>query len=287
MSEARTTGLSRDEASTLAYQEIKPYVTALALQERIDGQLRFIGSGTFVKWGNNYGILTAEHVVNNPDVASLSINTDWSSEQILLVILDNHANQFGFDCKVLRVLTTGQRLSAEQGPDLAVIVLPPGDHLHTLLSKRSFWPLDVNSENNLAAAMASTPWMAIVGHPDEEVRSVDPQPGFREQTFSGGIVGHTEQRHYYRNEPYDYLEVLSQYAEGSVAPLSLQGVSGGSLWRVHFGPENGSPDTFSFHGVTLAGVPFYQIPYNETPGHWIARCHGPRSIYLELPNHLI
>src|SRR5271156_6736956 len=78
-----------DSLTDPAFHAIKQHVTALGIENRVTKSLIPIGSGTFVRWRDHFGVLTAEHVVNDPEDPQFKLDTSETSEQILrLTIVD-------------------------------------------------------------------------------------------------------------------------------------------------------------------------------------------------------
>jgi hypothetical protein len=242
-----------------------------------------VGSGTFVRWNDRFGILTAEHVPSYPPDARKRLNTSWQSHQRLRIMLDDRPSDFGFEARALQVVRVADRLSDEYGPDAAIIVLPPCDQLATLQRRKSFWNLTNNQAANMAGALDERGCIAIAGHPAEDVDTeAGPRGGFSDVTFAPGLVGFTGQTAYFDREGFDYIEVGSQRDDRNEAPFSYHGVSGGSLWRIPIMRRSGDPDTAVFfpNQLFLIGVPFFEI--EEAPGRIRVRGHGPRTIYERL-----
>ena len=82
------------------------------------------GTGTLVQIDNWLGILTAEHVTNDPDDPKLSLNWTGYPERFLRTVLGPFAHDLSISTNALRLIMT-ERTSKEYGPDLAFIVLPP------------------------------------------------------------------------------------------------------------------------------------------------------------------
>jgi len=242
---------------------------------------KLVGSGTLVSWQNKYGILTADHVPRFPKDRDFKLDTSWGSTQRLRLSFDDRPNVFGFEARTLQVHTLGEPVEKGFGPDIAVILLPEVPELATLRARRTFWNLTNQTEQKLASALDQMGCMAIGGHPDEDVEDVGPLGGFREATFSPGIVGFTGQIGCFERDGFDYLEVDSKRTDKTRAPASYKGVSGGSLWRVPILRKAKVDNSKVQPGkLTLAGVPFYEFP--EEDGRIRIRAHGPKTIYGKL-----
>jgi hypothetical protein len=85
-----------------------------------------VGSGTFVTWKDQFGILTAHHVPHNPPLASLRFDFSAGSDQRLGVALAEHAHCFEFQMRNLSLVDIAVPVDTAddgRGPDLAVIKL--------------------------------------------------------------------------------------------------------------------------------------------------------------------
>jgi hypothetical protein len=276
-----------------AYRTIRPHVTALAIDSTENGELLPIGSGTFIQWDNNFGILTADHVVKISGPRRL--NTA-SPVQRLQIVLDDRPSSFGVESRYLEIISLGDQHWPGEGPDLAVIKLPTSSQLGTIQAKKSFWNLTNHREDKLARACDSRGCMAIAGHPGEDMHDEIPRNGFDQLIISEGLIGITQRDRYFEIRDievsarpvttYDYLEVLSIRDEQNRAPRSYEGVSGGSLWQIPIVRRADEDNSKIRPGqITLAGVPFYQFRVGPE-GHNRVRGHGPQSIYGRLVDAL-
>jgi len=268
-----------DSLTDPAFHTIKQHVTALGIENRVTKSLTPIGSGTFVRWGDHFGVLTAEHVVNDPEDPQFKLDTSETSEQILRLTIVDTPHELGFDTRGLKVFNLGPRINDEDGPDIAIIELPNSSALKTIAAIKSFWNLTHRTEERMHRALDPIGCVFIAGHLAEDLRTHDDVPGFTDVLFAPGIIGLTGQDGYFTKGNLDYLEVASEQDGNNQAPTSWRGVSGGSLWRLPVART--AEGAWSVGEVTLAGVPFIE-EYMKNPGHRRVCGHGPLTIYREL-----
>lgn len=258
--------------------QIERFSTAIILNDQ------FLGSGTFISWDENFGILTAEHVTNNPTSSSLRFRFSGNSDQMMNLTVVSYGHNLKFDVRFLKSITLGPRLSEEYGPDMSVIVLPESPQLSAIRAKKSFWPLTIRTEQKLELALLNKGVTVIAGHPVEEQVVTK---GQRPMTFSRsvpGLAGRTIQRDYVERDGFDYVEVSSDKGPGSQPPVSFGGVSGGGLWRVRL-ERNRQADNSKIRPVPyLLGVMFWQS--SDDNGYRTLRAHGPKTIYQSLLSKL-
>jgi hypothetical protein len=281
-----------DSFTEPVFQAVKCYAVGLGIEippppgQTENDVCEIIGSGTLISWNQHFGILTAEHVTSFPPDPRLRLDTSWTSNQRLRLLLDDRVSTFGFEARALRIHTLGKSVERGFGPDLAVIQLPLVSELATLQAKRSFWSLTHESSAKLAKALDPLGCMVIAGHPGEDQTNVGSRGGFQEVTLAPGLVGFTGQQAYLEHGGFDYIEVASLRDATNQAPNSYAGISGGSLWRIPIMRKPKDNNSQVYPGpLTLAGVPNYE--FIEGPGKVRVRAHGPKSIYECLLTKLI
>lgn len=265
-----------DSFLTSAQQAIKNFVVGFVFKGA------FIGSGTLITWGRHHGILTAEHVTNNPESAKLRVSFSSSNTDELQLMVADFPHYLGFEVRYLQNFTLGKRTSERFGPDLSVIQLPPSSTLNTIKAKKSFWSLTVRTEQKLAAALVKNGCDMIAGHVGAELEEQGARSGFKEVCFIPGLVAATGRLRYFERRTYDYIDVGSIRTLETDAPISYGGISGGSLWRVPILRKKGDDNTkVYFRDFFLSGVPFYESD-EDSNGRRRIRAHGPKSIYQKL-----
>jgi len=229
------------------------------------------GSGTLVQIGEQHGILTAHHVITGlPKIGKLGLVLSW----------DLH--QFTLDATNVAMLPLARGPDDSRGPDLGFVALAAPD-VETIAAKKSF----LNIESARKKVVETKPdiqdgvW-AIVGFLDEETKKEPPQRGYTDvrafRCFP--IFGFVEPC--YREGSFDYYEFPFPRGEGSVAPKSFGGMSGGGLWQVPMSKRKDGQ--FEAEAFLLSGVAFYEVTSDKDEG--TIRCHGRRSVYRKLPELL-
>ncbi len=253
---------------------VEDYSTALFLEKE------FIGSGTLISWKNRFGILTAEHVTNNPQSSKLRCRFNANSKQVLQLVIASYPHVLGFEMCHLQNVTLGHRDSDKfGGPDVSVIVLPECSQVGLIKGIKSFWQLDDRRDEKLAEGLDDGNFVVVAGCPAERLVEIDTKSG-KILNVRGIAAVPTERAKYFREGHLDYIETSLAFGRstGSDVISSYKGVSGGSLWRVKVGkyPSDDKIITRPF----LAGVNFWQG--DEVDGIRIIRSHGPKTIYESL-----
>jgi hypothetical protein len=235
----------------------------------------FLGSGVLVEVDNIPGILTAEHVVNNP---AAPFDNSLESKQALVTSVSERANTVAVEMRHLTWWTT-TRQTDEWGPDLAFIRLPESaGFTHQLRASKSFYNLTLDPKNRMKEALDNTGFMAFVGYVAEQITDAPPESGFPAVRRIQGYAFLTGPEKYHAQNGFDYVDVGCNRVLCPTMPKSFGGVSGGGLWRfdvlrdVH---EKAGQERLG--KSYLAGVVFLQIAIDTyTPK---VRGHGARSIY--------
>lgn len=244
----------------------------------IDNQ--FLGSGTFISWNGNFGVLTAEHVTNNPDSAKHTFRFSPDSTQHMNLTVAPHRHNLKFEVRHLRNITLGKRCSDEYGPDLSVIVLPESSQLSAIKAIKSFWSLTIRTKEKLDTALENRGATAIAGHAEEEqVVTLGPRPRTASRAVPG-FTGRTTQTKYFERDGFDYVEVGTDKGPGTDTPNSFGGVSGGGLWRIQLRRLQQNGKIVIRPAPYLLGVFFWQNA--EQYGCRTLRAHGPKTIYESL-----
>lgn len=230
-------------------------------------EARLIGSGTFIKVGNCYGLLTAQHVADRIE----------DLEQLGLVILERE-HRLSIPVQHLRIINIGTPEPGEKGPDLSAIVMPRAE-ASKIAPYKGFWDLQLVAEDMLNNRPDDHDGVWLVcGVPDEyteyeeTVSTFETVVGIHGVCWAGGIGDH------YEKDGFDYIEVRAEYKEDRELPSSFGGISGGGLWQVLLR----SDETGMSHPVRhlFLGLPFWQSARKED---WrTITCHGPASIYKQL-----
>lgn len=223
-----------------------------------------IGSGTLIKVGEVYGIVTAQHVT-----ASFGCGTK------LGFILLPYEHRFFLEADHLQIVEFARPSEASQGPDLALVILPT-NLLGTLKARKVFYDLSHKQKELLRAPLNLEAGLwAITGFPDEQTtrgessRSHSYVKGFHGMAFLTGIG-----KQYFVGE-YDFLEAVVKHRIDNTIPTTFGGVSGGGLWQIRL--MKTKKGEYEVKEVFLFGVAFYQK--EVTDGVRYIKCNGPRTIY--------
>jgi hypothetical protein len=254
--------------------EIATFSTGMMLNKT------FIGSGSFISWDGKFGILTAEHVVNHPHSAELSLDYSGKRTQVLQLAIAEYPHVLAMPVKCLSGISLGNRTTDEHGPDLSVIILPQCPQLDSIRAKKSFWPLDVRTNVKIERALVNQGVVCFCGHPAERLGKPGPVGAFPDAQYTPGLAGITQQVSYYEKNGFDYVEAKSVRGTTSGALSSYGGMSGGGFWRVPIYQTSGGDNAELQTGLWLLGTVFWQGP--ELDGYRVLRAHGPKTIYQVL-----
>lgn len=199
----------------------------------------FIGSGVLVQIDNVFGILTAEHVVNNN---RSPFDNSLDSRQVLVTSVSERANAVCIEMRHLTWWTT-PRQTDEWGPDLAFIRLPAAaGFTRQLRTSKSFYNLTLDSENRLKEALDNTGFMAFVGYVAEQITDAPPESGFPDVRRIQGYAFLTGPEKYHVQNGFDYVDVGCNRVLCPTMPKSFGGVSGSGLWRFDTQELTNRPD---------------------------------------------
>ncbi len=226
-----------------------------------------IGSGTFVKIGDIYGELTAQHVVS-----------ELAGDYLLglTAAREGETHSFKAQKSSIGVMEITSPASEEYGPDLGFIILSDWDGVGTIKASKSFY--DLSHDNDEWSVnpppLDSGIWFAC-GAPGERFERILPEAGFGKviefQDFCG--VGGIDRR--YEKDDFDYLEMDIEFSEETGMPHSFGGMSGGGLWQVTV--SRSSEGVLAPSRFFLSGLIFYQGV--NADGVRFLRCHGRQSIH--------
>jgi hypothetical protein len=249
-------------------QEIGHYTVSLVAQNQV------IGSGTLIRTGSAFGILTAYHV------ARLIFQDE---NGVIGVNIDNRAHHFLIEVRHLQHAIIGRsRPGADEslGPDLSMLVIPDPLKVATISSKKSFFNVDRRSLQEFHDLPFQDSLWYIAGAPAELTWNLgEPNtPGYTlgAQHFVGAAVFQGAEN----RDPFDYV-ILKIDAGEEVFPSNYGGVSGGGIWLLSLtvDPDRGK-ETIDYEAPFLCGVAFFQGPLLQKQR--LITGHGPKSLYEEL-----
>lgn len=251
-------------------KRLHPYCTILLKLFRDDNGQKSaiqIGSGTYVRIGQVYGILTVFHCTEL-----------LTGEYLLGLNAAPEANEHNFvlERKSIQIIPVATPKSEEYGPDLAFITIADWNKISTIKASKSFYDLTKERDHILNEPPPDdrSLWY-VCGVPNERLVTGISQAGydqmfeFQELCGAGGID------RVFTHEGYDYSEMNILSAENDPPPSTFGGMSGGGLWQVPWPPSDTSTDPIPDY--FLSGVIFYQGRTDE--GVRFLRCHFRESIY--------
>jgi hypothetical protein len=226
--------------------------------------VQVVGSGTFVRVDDVYGLLTAYHVAAN-----------FEGDCSLGLALSPTEDNFKIHRRFLRVIEIGRPTTDEYGPDLAFIVFNDAD-CSEIASHKEFYPLSQNKDESLSYPPAlDIGFWAACGAPQERIALENSESKYSSvvsiQLYCG--FGRAE-REYIKGE-YDYFEMDADYTHATDAPSSFKGMSGGGLWQIPITITNNR--NIIVNRYLLSGVTFWQS--NQPEQKRFLRFHGRKSIY--------
>jgi hypothetical protein len=263
-----------------ALSEISRFSTMLAL----DGE--FAGSGTFITCGGKHGILTANHVVHNPENPQMRFNFN-SAHQKLGLVVEEIPHRFQLETGACECLDIGAPTEWGAGPDLSVILLPEVG-IGTLKAKKDFFDIEHKAQAKLNESLEDAGTFIVAGAPDSKTRLLkkpSPQPG--EWLSLSGFVAQAYLERRYSEGEYDYAELSASYLTRAEGVESFRGMSGGGLWRIPLiKPKVGD----LAHNILFEPIVFAGVIFSQKPGinhEMRICCHAGKSIYVNTRHRLL
>ena len=228
-------------------------------------------SGTFVKCGSRFGILTAYHAIedfnfspNSPEELGIVITRDKGAPLIEMQYLTPHS--------------VGVPSDNYGGPDMVFLEILDQNMLGWIKAYRSIG--EIPFENGVSmmkkCSTNSDSLWAIAGLPqsmkqeEQQGGSFDILIGLPLQAFFAGI----EEEH--EADRFDYIELTANYESRDPIPNSFAGVSGAGLWEIPMTITKAGLDTLKLGTPTLSGVQFRQTALKDNSRR--LRCHGHKSL---------
>jgi hypothetical protein len=223
-----------------------------------------LGSGTLVKYGEVFGVVTCAHVLQQ-----LSRHPKFGiSSQT------QNSNNSTFPLEVLHdeTIVFGGNGAGPDGPDLGFLRLSETAKGH-LAARSSFLNGDFHShEAGDGDAQSDHPIDFLVGSV-EELNNKSPHLDGRRVFTVTTVLNAGAVTSISKTDQFDILTFTPNPPYPSLKlPESYEGLSGGGLWRFHF--QKSQDDHLEFTEWRFAGVAFYQT---EEPRRII--CHGPKSVH--------
>ncbi len=226
-----------------------------------------IGSGTLVKIGEVYGVLTAQHVI-------AELQGDYLLG--LTAAREGETHSFKAQKSSIGVIEIVSPASEEYGPDLGFITLSDWDDVGTIKASRSFYDLIQDGDEWSAnpPPLDSGIWFAC-GAPGERFERILPEAGFDKVVSFQEFCGAGGIDRSYEKDGFDYLEMDIEFSEETGTPHSFGGMSGGGLWQVTI--SRSQEGVLAPSRFFLSGLIFYQGVTEE--GVRFLRCHGRQSVH--------
>jgi hypothetical protein len=225
----------------------------------------FIGCGTFVQLDGQFGILTAQHVVE--ELAQPC--------QLGLILEFEKAHRFVIDSNHFTVCEVAIPNKVAEQPDLAFIGLYPPD-VGTIKAHKQFVNLTSERDKVLPDPLGLDKGAWFIWGAAAYRNTIEPPEGALKTIIGihvlcgpGLAVNETQ------DAEHDYIDIQVAYGEGYETPNSFQGYSGGGLWQVPI--EGIGTDSPTPIDCIYSGVIFYQ--FDVVSQKRLLHCHGRRSVY--------
>ena len=233
-----------------------------------------LGSGTLVRCGAKHGVLTAYHVAKY-------FGTRRAAKRLRLAIHE-YSPPLSIPMQYVVKHDIGIPESDEEGPDMSFLEVLPLDVLGTLKAKKSFFDINVRSQERLSFCRDDPTgiWaMAyLLGEQTSKLRFEDGVPGI---DIGGGVGFTAPDTDFYDESGFDFVECGVKYTDSNKLPSTFGGASGGGLWKVPLStPSVGGEGKWEAGYPVLAGLLFYESAHQGD--YRRIKCHGPKSIYENL-----
>ncbi|HET9216647.1 MAG TPA: hypothetical protein VFR18_06695 [Terriglobia bacterium] len=227
-----------------------------------DRRVELIGSGTLVKAGDRYAILTAHHVLE-----------DFPRGPRLGLLLDSANQMTSIDQHGLRFLDIARGRDDSEGPDIGAVILAE-PVASALRAQKRFFDLGFHRESMLNSPLPDEHGLWVANGFVDELTRRGPEGGIFHVTFRNQSLMGIVERCPMIGE-FDYFNVPVDVEERATVPGDFGGMSGGGLWQLQIAQSKDG--TLSSRQPKLSGLVFYQLPTTDTQCG--LRCHGRRSVY--------
>lgn len=199
------------------------------LKFRIEGKIEMAdpaGTGTFVKIGTLYGILTAGHVLKEFGEQETVGLVRFPS---ITPALQNRRLNLGHTKRVV-----DWNSKNGDAPDIAFVSIPEVDGRALEASGAVFYNLGISRDYKISAAdHRMSLCYALVGVVGEWTEEGSPEFARGRKIDIGGLFGAAKSVRSFKEESNELVEVEISYETGPKIPRSYGGVSGGALWELH------------------------------------------------------
>lgn len=182
------------------------------------------GSGTLVDLDGRLCIITADHVIE--DIA-------WRDRIGLLIDWQGGLRRTVFEREALHFVRFPRGPTADAGPDLGAILLPPsGENIATLRTHKNFYNLGMRIDRFSEGypSIDEGVWIpcGVLGEGSESLPSTG---AFAKVTGHWAMMGISSAPIETERDGFDYLNLRACMGDADV-PSTFGGVSGGGLWQV-------------------------------------------------------
>ncbi|MCK3776677.1 hypothetical protein MZK49_08020 [Ensifer sesbaniae] len=226
-----------------------------------------VGSGTLVRIGPIFGILTAAHVLD-----ALSPH-----EEVGLLRITNRPDRpqkMKIDMGQAETVVIGRPPFGSSGPDIAFLRLPEAT-AGWLKAKNTFFNLkkpQPEPPSSLLALPCFNLFIGVVAERTRKARKAETNTLLTEVT---AFASAATILHEYDAKGLDFLDIDILLAPEVKRPTSFGGMSGGGLWQVCLDTEQRQE-----RDRRLVGVAFYES--ESVNGRRSLTCHGPQTIYTDM-----
>jgi hypothetical protein len=206
-----------DHVLNSVVERIEPYVVLLVHRGNL------AGSGTLVSSNNNFGVLTARHV---PQENGFDFRA--GSGDILQLCIDDKTHSLSIPMDYLERIDIGVPVCEAEGPDIAFIRIPPGNHLEAINAYKSFWNLDHDRESRIEICKSTNGALCTSYHADE--RTIEETDDLGKLLYFPASIGWGTARRVYEMHGFDYYELgLDPPNKQKGVPDKFGGASGGGV----------------------------------------------------------
>jgi len=227
------------------------------------------GSGTLIKFGQIYGVLTAGHVLKGlPDSGDVAIslyprNTAKLQKQTITM---NHATK----------LIVGDGGANSNDLDIGFLRLT-SPNIGNLNATNSFLNFSMGREKYIRADPPAKPYFhAVLGAVGEWLTELNPNQPNTILLGNELLFGDGEIVREYEEKNLDFYDFNISFGDGVQPPSSYGGVSGGGLWQISLWKDE-ARDKSPISDLTLLGLAYYQNVSSD--GRLFIKCHGQKCVY--------
>lgn len=225
------------------------------------------GSGTLVRIGPIFGILTAAHVLDalprHGEVGLLRITNKPDKPQKMRI-----------DMRQAETVVIGGPSFGQSGPDIGFLRLPKNE-AGWLNAQNIFFNLEKPQPEPPSSLQALPCFNLFIGVVAERTdKALNPKTN----TLLTGMTAIASPATILREsnaKGLDFLDIDIELAPEVKRPMSFAGMSGGGLWQVCLDAELRRE-----RDRRLVGVAFYES--ESVNGRRTLTCHGPQTIYTDM-----